>query len=226
MKKKIILTIILSFFLIGNVFALDFKGTGKQGDNFTIIQPCNNATYVTLDGILYPDKTYHSLNINMTLIGSGTFAYNFTNTTQLGRYDVSQISDGCEKTFAYYFEITSTGITSTESRTKATSNGIWILFLISVMMFVGYLFVNAKQPIKLTFLLISMMFLMQTIFILFTSMSNEVVGSNIENYFSFLATASSILFWFAFGLLAVMWFLTTLQTLLLNKKNRNKEKYG
>lgn len=109
MKNKLILVMLLGILLIGNVIALDEQGTGTQGDNFTIIQTCNDATYITLDGILYPDKTFHNLNANMTKLSSGTFTYNFTNTMQLGRYDVSETSDGCEKTFAYYFNITPSG---------------------------------------------------------------------------------------------------------------------
>jgi len=35
-----------------------------------------------------------------------------------------------------------------------------------------------------------------------------------------------IIFWFAFGLLFIMWFLTMIQTILFNKKKSDKMKYG
>ena len=49
----------------------------------------------------------------MTKIASGTFSYNFTDTFQSGRYDVTETSDGCEESFAYYFKINPSGFVGT-----------------------------------------------------------------------------------------------------------------
>jgi hypothetical protein len=132
MKYKLLLTILLGLFLISCVSALDSLGVGKQGKNFTVVQTCNDANYITLDGIVYPDKTYHQININMTSSASGTFVYNFTQTTQLGRYDVIGTSDGCEGEFAYYFEVTPSGFVGTL--------GFYIILLILALGFIilGY----------------------------------------------------------------------------------------
>jgi hypothetical protein len=71
-----------------------------------------------------------------------------------------------------------------------------------------------------------MMFFLQAVSILFTGMQDEVVNPKIEGYFSFLATSSFILFWFAFGILGVLWIVTTFQTILFNKKQKQKEQFG
>jgi len=83
--------------------------SGIQGKNFTIIQVCKDATYITIDGILYPDKVFKEINENMTKVGSGTFIYNLTTTTMLGEYDVTETTDGCEENMAYRFWITPSG---------------------------------------------------------------------------------------------------------------------
>lgn len=135
MKNKLFLLMLLGMFLISFASALDSLGdAGTQGKNFTIIQTCSDATYVTLDGILYPDETYHQINTNMTKVSSGTFIYNFTDTMQLGRYDVTQTSDGCEKTFAYHFEVTPSG------QTGASNIVFFVLLvlLIYAVTFVGF----------------------------------------------------------------------------------------
>lgn len=109
MKNKIILTILLSMMLIGNVLALDSMGTFKQGETLRITQVCADATYITLSAVSYPNSTIAISNVNMTSAGSGEFYVDFSDTWALGRHDVRGISDGCEKSFATYFIITSTG---------------------------------------------------------------------------------------------------------------------
>lgn len=105
MKAKLFLLFIVGMFLISFTFALDNQGVGKQNTQFTIEQVCGNANYITLGTIQYPDKTVQVINANMTFVGGGAYQYNFSSTSQLGRYDVKGISDGCEGTFAFYFEI-------------------------------------------------------------------------------------------------------------------------
>ena len=111
MKYKIFVILILGILSFSQALALDSQGDiGKQYENFTIVQGCNGATFITLSTIQYPDSSIDVVGQNMTSLGNGVFSYNFTNTDQLGRYDVIGISDGCEQTFAFYFEISSSEI--------------------------------------------------------------------------------------------------------------------
>jgi len=127
--------------------------------------------------------------------------------------------------YAHDFEVTPKGIVPTISRTQTATRSIYFLFAISILLFIAFLFVKSKPPVKWTYFLISMMFFLQSISILYTALVDEVVNPKIEGYFSFLASASFILFWFAFGILAVLWFLTTLQTLLLKQRQKKQESY-
>lgn len=119
-----------------------------------------------------------------------------------------------------------TGIESNESRSVAVSRGIYILFAISLILFIAFLFIKQKPPVKWTLFLLSIMFFLPAMNILFVEMQDQVVNPNIENFFSFFTAASFYMFWFAFGLLAVMWFLTLLQTLIMRNKIAKGLKYG
>lgn len=202
-------------------FFLYNTSNGVTIDNSTVVCEIFSSD-VNGDIVLATNMSY-SLSGGYWYYNISSYVFNYTGYYS---YSVNCQDGGFGGALAGAFEVTNNGLPHSESRTQSMTNGVWVLFSIFIVMFLGYLFVSAKSPIKWTFFLIAMMFLMQTLYILFTSMSNEIVGSNIENYFSFLASASSILFWFAFGLLAIMWFLTTLQSLLLKKKNKDKEKYG
>ncbi len=106
--RKILLLTIIGMFLLSFTTALDNQGTGREGQNFTFIQTCNDATYITLSTIQYPNRSVESINTNMTSIGGGAFQFNFTNIVN-GRHDVTGISDGCTKNFATLFEVTPSG---------------------------------------------------------------------------------------------------------------------
>ena len=106
--KRILLIFIVGMFLLSGISALDNQGTGTEGENFTFIQTCEDATYITLSTIQYPNRSVEIINTNMTSMGGGSYQYNFTDILT-GRYDMTGISDGCTNTFATYFEVTPSG---------------------------------------------------------------------------------------------------------------------
>ncbi len=67
----------------------------------------------------------------MISAGSGEFYYLFNSTNLLGRYDVRGISDGCERTFATYFQINLSGIE--KDTTLIVSNIFLILLILGVI---------------------------------------------------------------------------------------------
>jgi len=111
MKNKILISFIFGIILFSmtSVLALESQGTFKQYEEVRIAQVCDTATYITISSITYPNSTVAMNNTNMTSAGSGEFYYLFNLTDKLGKYDVRGISDGCEKTFATYFELTPFG---------------------------------------------------------------------------------------------------------------------
>lgn len=145
MKNKLLLLLFLGMFLIS--FASADLGKGIQGNNFTIPQVCSDATYVTLSSIQYPDRHIENINMNMTSLGNGAFAYNFTKTSQLGIYDVMGISDGCQGEFKDTFEI---------KTNLLSSLGFYIIFLIIAfgIIILGYSFEDAWVVILGAFVLI------------------------------------------------------------------------
>ena len=129
--KKILLTIILGIFLLAGASAIDTQGIGKEGQNFTLVQICDDATYINLSTIQKPDRSVVIVNENMVSTGSGAFQYNLTGLTS-GRYDLTGISDGCEKTFATYIEITYSGV-----ELKQSQSTMYIpLFLFLIFVFI------------------------------------------------------------------------------------------
>ncbi len=162
MKNKLLMFLVLGIFLITPVMALDNLGTGSQGNNFTIVQVCNDATFITLSSIQFPDRTTLIVNQNMTSVGSGNFQYNLTNTTQLGRYDITGISDGCENTFAFSFMITPTGHLLDTSQSLITFGLIIILIFLTIT----FLYFGNKTeylPFKIFLTSLGILFIMLTI---------------------------------------------------------------
>jgi hypothetical protein len=110
----------LSLVFISFTSALDDYGVKEINKEFTFIQVCADATYITLSSIETPSSTIQ-VNENMTSLGSGQFAYNYT-PSLIGRHDFRGISDGCEKTFATYIEVSTDGFIK--------SIGFYIIILI------------------------------------------------------------------------------------------------
>jgi hypothetical protein len=132
MKNKLILIMLLGLFLIGNVMALDSLGTFKQNQTVRITQVCSDATYITISSITYPNSAIIISGVNMTSAGSGEYYYTFNKASVVGRYDVRGISDGCDKTFATYFDITPSG-------NYGNDNMIWYIVIIFLAYFVGFM---------------------------------------------------------------------------------------
>lgn len=121
--KKILMCLMLGIFLLSFASAsLNNLGTFKQNDVVNISQTCSDATYITISAITFPNSTTAVANINMTSQGSGRYYYEFKNTSTIGRYDFTGISDGCQETFATYFDITPSGFIDTL--------GLYLIFLI------------------------------------------------------------------------------------------------
>lgn len=143
--KGMTLGIIILFFLVGFVSALDSQGTGIEGQNFTFVQTCDDATWITISTIQFPNRSVESIETNMSSLGGGAFQYNFTNIIN-GRHDVTGISDGCTKTFSTYFEVTDSGSKQTTAEGLGSSIYlILILALITMFSYMGFKLVNSDE---------------------------------------------------------------------------------
>jgi hypothetical protein len=158
-------------------------GIFEQNETVRIVQTCDEASYITLSSVSYPNGSIAVSGINMASIGNGEFYYDFIDTNILGIYDVRGISDGCENTFIYYFEVSKTGKLTSPSQ-GMLSIGILISILF-IMLFFGWLsfkFIDKNETFGfgLFFLVISLILSLYSLFLgyvlsrdyLFTSISD------------------------------------------------------
>jgi hypothetical protein len=153
--KKIFLTLILSIFLIGlGSSTLESLGTFKQNQEILINQVCDDATWINISSITFPNSTSAVSNIPMISLGNGRFGYNFTQTASLGKYDVLGVSDGtCEDTFSYYFKVTEGG---DEFGTPQTIILIGQFCLIVMFLVIGFSFKPEKWKLRTFFFIFAL----------------------------------------------------------------------
>ena len=147
MKKLNIIGCLLLIILSGFVSAeVNNFAPIKIGECVTIKQVCASCTYVNLS-ISYPNSTLAIINNGMTDIGGGTWTYEFCNTTQTGRYDITGSGDlsGTDTSFSVlYFEATPTGI----EYNSAKSSTYTIVLLISLLILITLFIAGYKLPSK------------------------------------------------------------------------------
>jgi len=126
-NKNIFMFLLVFTMLITFSSALEGYGTKQVNEQFTFCQVCQDATYITLSSIETPNSTI-GIYANMSSMGGGEYCYNYT-PTQIGRYDFRGISDGCEKSFATYVDVTANG---SESNIQTS-----IIQVLIILFFVG-----------------------------------------------------------------------------------------
>ena len=145
---KGLIFVLLFITLLCPISALDDLGVFKLGDCVRVTQVCADSTYINISSISYPNSTTALTNTAMSSAGSGEYYYSFCNTNSSGRYDVRGISDGCERTFATYFDITPNG--------KGAPSGIvittfFIIFIIILLFTTFMVFYSLGHAVKLDF---------------------------------------------------------------------------
>lgn len=221
---------LLALMFIPATFALSF-----QQNNYADIQHA-----VRVNGAL-PDS---SANCNITIrYSNNTILVNFLPMTNQGNYfnytlqpsqtsiigtypyDVSCVGQGLNTTQSFTFSITPGGIDPSVSRTNAISRTIYFVFGLGILLFLGFYLVN-NIPVKYTLLLLSVMFFLISINMLFISLQDEVINPNIVNFFSKFTAISFYIFWFIGFLIFALWMITFINTIMLKMQYKKMEKYG
>lgn len=232
--KKIIFCLLLGIALISLASAEvnpcgkdnSFLGCRKNSENVSLYQQCDSCSYVNISSITYPNGTILPLEEVMTRTGVD-YNYSFQPPTQ-GCYSYSVYGDkdsGYESEIID-FKVTTTGLCSNEAGTTALSRGIYFLFGIAVILLTAFFFIKSKPPVKWTLFLLSFIFLLASLNILFVGIQDEVVNPQAEQFFDILTASSWYLLWFAAIMLGVLWIITTIQTLLVKNVQNKLEKYG
>jgi hypothetical protein len=148
MKNKLILTLIVSMFLISLISANQIAslGTFKQNECIDLKQSCADCSYINFTRVSYPDGTRAMNNTVATKDGS-IFNLEFCNTDQLGTYIVEGIGDveGTDTVFAYDFEITYLGKTLDSGKAMMSIGFLALLVLIFFLNFIGMGFLPKRN---------------------------------------------------------------------------------
>jgi len=158
MNQKIFIIISIILFLPLLISYDGGIGTFKQGQIVRIPQICSDAKWINISSISYPNSSTAVQNAPMIFSGNGEFYYYFSLTNVTGRYEVRGVSDGCEKTFVTFFDITGSGY-KLDVAQAGISLGILFsaIFLIFVFIILSYKFLDKTNTFHfgLYFLLIS-----------------------------------------------------------------------
>ena len=144
-KIKFFYLFLIVTLLISSASALDSLGNFKVDETVRIAQVCSDATYINISSITYPNSTTAVSNVEMVSAGSGEFYYDFNLTSVKGRYDVRGISDGCEETFATYFEVTYLGKELGQAEATMYLGFLALLVLVFFLNFFGMRFLPARN---------------------------------------------------------------------------------
>lgn len=233
--RKLLISLLFGLFLISFVSAQDIRFYAPQGDSLDIKEPCfNNGTYCS--GSALCNLTIWDSNKNIIInnqlmtnqVSFHNYSLNSTQTSSLGEHEVTVVcSDGSLSNFeTFYYEVNPQGIRPSAERADAQSRGIWALLGTAALLFIGFLFLRDSPPVKWTFFLTSIIFFVAGLNIIFISMSDEVINPTLINLFDSFSAFSFYFYWFAGGLLAIMWLMTFMNTWILKKNEENLNKYG
>ena len=227
-KATIIISIILMFSLtlIGLISASSL-GTVKQNDCITLYQTCPSCSYVNVTAIKYPlNSTIEIVNLKMTKTGS-EYNYTFCNTSMLGEhfYTVKGDKDGVVSVEIISFTVTASGGTLVEGSVGILIMAILFMFLIGGVLLMGFLRKEQNMQSKWTLFILSFLFFLIGVNLISILIGDTSANPALINFFDSFMAIMFIIFWFAFGLLAIMWFLTFFQTILFKHKKRMEQKY-
>jgi len=227
--KRILLTLFMGLFLISLTSAVSI-GTFKVGDSINLIQTCASCTYNNVTTVIHPNGTIETLNVEMSKDGS-FFNYTYNGfSLVVGEYLVNGLGDisGVNTSWNYRFEITPSGSLIDNDNSLMLFLAIGFFIILGILCFFGFYKstgnIGIAMPVKWTFFIFGFIFFLTSINLISATIGDSLVNNDILGFFDTFAAVSFYLFWFAFGILGVLWFLTTLQTLLFKTNQRKMEK--
>ena len=125
----------------------------------------------------------------------------------------------------FSFEITQSGFGINEGNSTILFTIILFMMILGTIFLVGFFKSEGKFQVKWTFFVLGYILFLSALTLTQTSLKDSLVNPAITNFLDTFLAAGFIIFWFAFGLLIVMWIITTLQTLLFNKIQKNIQKF-
>ena len=128
----------------------------KKGDCINLTQVCSSCTYSNIS-VKYTNGSYALYEGEMSQVGGGDWFYNYCDTNDLGRHDVTGHGDlsGTDTGFdVLYFEVTPSG-SILDSASSTTLFGSLLVKLILSIVFILMAMKTESLPGKLTLYCIS-----------------------------------------------------------------------
>lgn len=198
-------------------------------------KPCiNNGTYCSSSAVCNSTILYQngSTFINNQLMTNNIAYHNITFTlsscsSDCGIYKVDMVckDGGLQAAETFYLEVNPTGIKSTDARSSALTRAIWIVFIIGIILFGAFL--RFEHPTaKYSFAILSAIFILAGFNLVLSTLSSEVVDPRIISLFDFVSAASYYFYWLGAGLLMIILFVTSFNTLFDKYRKQKLVKYG
>jgi hypothetical protein len=220
--------ILLLTFVLVPLVSSAFLGTFTEDRCVELTQVCDNCTYVNITSVR-ANFTNEELVSNVVMTQDAEeYNYTFCLTNNSGTYTYTTCGDlnGFTNCESVDFIINPQGIESTEQRTNAITRSIYFLFIIGILLFIGFLFVKNSKPVRWTMFIFAIIFFLSALNVLSISLTDEVVNPNLESFFEGFTVIAFYFYWFAAGLLIIIWMFTFINTWIFRKNLRNAQKYG
>ena len=176
-----------------------------------------NSTPLVSDGI-------------MTNLNNGYFNYTLTSSdTDIGGEYFSRIEcsdSGMNDTSVFIYEVNPTGIRPSDQKTASITRSIYFVFGLGILFFIAFLFYKGTTPMKWTFCILSFIFFLIGLNVLFVGLQDEVVNSRLISFFDNFTAVSFIMYWFLAGILIIMWFFTIWQTIVYKQNMDRIARFG
>ena len=236
MRKSLFILAGLFFLMIPLVMAIDIASYIPEDSVYDLKVSCDvdgaicPSTMKCNLTMYYTNSSFLINNKQMTNLLNGYYNYTLssTQTSIKGVYNtLVYCSDGSRNASSnFYSEINPTGIPSTDQRSNAIDRSVYIVFVLGIIFFLAYIFVQSSISMKYTFLIISIIFILIGLNIMFVSLQDEIVNPKIETFFDNFIAISYYIYWFAAGMLGLLWGFTFLNTYFYKKNMQEAQKFG
>ena len=180
--------------------------------------------------LFYPNASSAISNREMSYVGNGIF------TTVLNDSTLSTSGEWngqlrCDNTADYGFSsfllfVNPGGVKPNLFRTVALGIGVAFMFILGILLFMGFLFKGDKQPVRWTYFILSVTFFLIGINLISISLQDVIINPALEGFFDSFTAISFIFYWFAGGLLILLWIFTFFSTMLYRRNLNNMRRFG
>ncbi len=145
------------------------------------------------------------------------------NTAGNGEYTsrVSCVDGALNDTVTFTYEVNPTGIRPSDQKSSAINLSIGFMIVLGLIFLISFIFVKMKMPIKLSFLIISLVFFLISLNLILVNIQDAVVSPSLAGFFEGITVVSWIVYRGAAIAFITLWIITFIVT-ILQKKHESK----